>query len=111
MTHRRVRLSTAAEADIADILDYTLESFGEAQTDLYGSLLAESLDALRNGPGIVGSRSREDILPGLYSLHIGRLGQKARHLIFFRKDDGEIIEVLRVLHDAMELTRHLPGAN
>ena len=38
-------------------------------------------------------------------------GRKGRHFIMFRTGhdkDRKVIEVLRILHDAMDLPRHLP---
>jgi len=40
-----------------------------------------------------------------------RQGRKGRHIVLFRvgpDQDREAIEVLRILHDAMDLQRHLP---
>jgi toxin ParE1/3/4 len=34
--------------------------------------------------------------------------QKPRHIIFYRLADDEVIEVVRLLHDAMEVKLHLP---
>ncbi len=108
MTQWRIRLSAEAEADIDEILGYTLETFGEAQADRYRSLLAEALGELSQRPDVPYSRNRDDVRPGLRSLHIARRDNKGRHLILFRTADGQVVDVLRVLHDAMELKRHLP---
>ena len=42
------------------------------------------------------------------SLHVARQGRKGRHLLVFRthEQDG-VIEVLRILHDSMDLARYL----
>jgi toxin ParE1/3/4 len=40
-----------------------------------------------------------------------RFGRKARHFVMFRIDregDREVIEVLRILHDAMDMAEHVP---
>lgn len=44
-------------------------------------------------------------------LHVARNGRKGRHFIMFRVEDIEEenqIDVLRLLHDSMDLERHLP---
>jgi toxin ParE1/3/4 len=51
------------------------------------------------------SKTRENIAPGLRSLHVGGRG---RHVLFFRPADENIIVVLRILHDAMDVARHIP---
>jgi toxin ParE1/3/4 len=47
------------------------------------------------------SKAREDIAPGLRSLHVGGRG---RHVLFFRPSGDNVITVLRILHDAMART-------
>jgi toxin ParE1/3/4 len=100
-----VRLSARAEADYDDILRWTVKRFGISQTASYGALLAESLARLEGGPGIAGARKRDDIGKGLNTLHVGRRG---RHIILFRPggEQDRTIDVLRILHDAMDLPRH-----
>lgn len=111
MTQWRIRLSAEAETDIDEILNYTSEAFGKDQADRYRSLLLEALTDLTRGPDIPNSRNRDEIRPGLRSLHIARRSRKGRHLVLFRASNGQTIDVLRVLHDAMELKRHLPDAD
>jgi toxin ParE1/3/4 len=106
-----VRLTAAAETDFQDILRWTVEQFGEAQARNYAETLSAALEALAAGPTIIGAKARSDIAKGLFTLHIARNGRKGRHFVMFRigGDEGrEVIEVLRVLHDAMDLSRHLP---
>jgi plasmid stabilization system protein ParE len=39
---------------------------------------------------------------------VARQGWRGRHFIMFRADDAcHCIDVLRVLHDSMDLTRHI----
>jgi len=109
-----VRLAAAAEADFQEILEWTVERFGEAQARAYAQTLTAALEALAAGPATAGVKARGDIAEGLYTLHVGRRGRKGRHFVVFRigRDQGrEVIEVLRLLHDAMDLPRHLPPAD
>lgn len=107
----QVRLTAAAEADFQDILRWTLDHFGGAQALVYAETLATALESLAAGPTVIGARARDDIAKGLFTLHVARRGRKGRHFVMFRlgHDRGrEVIEVLRLLHDAMDLPRHLP---
>jgi toxin ParE1/3/4 len=107
----RVRLSAAAEADLREILRWTTERFGGTQAASYAETLTDALAALAAGPEAIGVRMRDEIAKGLRSLHVERNKHRGRHFILFRAiadEDHEIIEVLRVLHDAMDLSRHLP---
>jgi toxin ParE1/3/4 len=106
----RVRLSSAAESDIASIAVWTARQFGEAQALAYVETIGLALEALAGGPEIVGARTRDDIAKGLRDLHVSRGGRRGRHLILFRisrRETGEFIDVLRILHDAMDLKRHI----
>lgn len=107
----RVRLTAAAEGDFRGILLWTVARFGEAQARVYAETLSRALEALADGPMVVGSRARDEIAKRLFTLHVAREGRKGRHFVLFRvmRDQGEnTIEVLRLLHDAMDLPRHVP---
>lgn len=107
----RVRLTAAAESDFQDILYWTAGRFGEAQARVYADTLSAALQALTAGPTVLGAKIRDDIAKGVFTLHVARGGRKGRHFVVFRvgKDEGrEVIEVLRLLHDAMDLPRHVP---
>ena len=106
-----VRLTAAAEADFEEILRWTMDQFGDAQARIYAETLSAALNDLAAGPTVVGAKKRDDILKGLFTLHVARDGRKGRHFVMFRvgrAPNREVIEVLRVLHDAMDLQRHLP---
>lgn len=104
-----VRLAAAAETDYAEIVRWTAQQFGLRQARTYAATLDAALAALITGPGVAGARRRSDIGPHLWSLHVARQRRTGRHVVIFRAPDGAaVIEVLRVLHDAMDLPRHLP---
>ena len=106
-----VRLAAAAETDFQDILRWTLEQFGEAQARIYAETLSAALESLAAGPNVIGARARNDIARGLFTLHVARHARRGRHFIMFRVgrgQDRQVIELLRLLHDAMDLPRHLP---
>jgi toxin ParE1/3/4 len=107
----RVRLAHAAEDDFREIVRWTHQQFGEAQAVSYAKTLSDSLTCLSEGPAMSGARRREDIARGLFTLHVARKGLRGRHFILFRLGRGkdrQIVEVLRILHDAMDLARHIP---
>lgn len=108
MSQWTVRLTAAAEQDFQGIVAWTIEQFGEAQALVYAETLALALEALAEGPSLLDAKRREEIQKGLCSLHVARQGRKGRHFILFRMAPrgGDIIEVLRFLHDSMDLPRH-----
>lgn len=113
MTARRwkVHAGAVAQTDFRAIIDWTNERFGPEQAHSYGAILVDALDALGGGPTALGVKARPDIGPNLYTLHAARQGHRARHFILFRTVTGHHrIEVLRILHDAMDVARHVPHA-
>lgn len=112
MSGRRwtVRLSAAAEADYREILRWTVNTFGVAQAKVYAETLASALQALTAGPTIVSSKERDDIGENIWTLHVARNGRKGRHFVMFRVKSSQgqdVIDVLRLLHDSMDLQRYL----
>jgi toxin ParE1/3/4 len=104
----RIRLGIEAEKDFARILKYTKDTFGQRQVDIYRVTLLKALAALDAGPDVLGSVPREEIRPGLRTLHVARHGHRGRHFIMYRAADAHVIEVVRILYDAMDFARHLP---
>jgi toxin ParE1/3/4 len=106
-----VRLSTAAEADYQQILHWTVENFGTAQARHYADTLSSALTALSAGPAIIGAKGQPEIGNNIRTLHVARNGCKGRHFVMFRVGNilgRDVIDVLRLLHDSMDLERHLP---
>jgi toxin ParE1/3/4 len=105
----RIRLSGPAQADIRGIYRWTVGRFGVLQADAYLAIIDTALDALRGGPGILGARARPEVAPGLYTYHIARQDRRGRHFLLFRVQASERrVIVGRVLHEAMDLARHVP---
>lgn len=103
-----VRLANRADQDFVEILRWTAESFGARQTRVYARTLSLAIEALIEGPGVVGAKRRDEIGAGIGTLHVGRLGRRGRHFVVFRvTTDERTIDVLRLLHDSMDLVRHI----
>ena len=50
-------------------------------------------------------------MKGLYTFHVARHGRRGRHFLLYTVAPGRIVEILRILHDNMDLQRHLPSAD
>ena len=103
----QVQLTDMAEIDLIGIKIWTTEKFGAPQAAKYLGVIALALEDLMIGPKAIGSKPREDIGPNVRSLHMQRKGNKGRHLIVFKEARNQTIQVLRLLHDSMDLTHHL----
>jgi toxin ParE1/3/4 len=110
-----LRLTAAAEADFKHTVRWSARQFGDAQARTYSKTLSLALEALVNdGPDTVGVQRRDEIAKGLRSLHVARGHRRGRHFVIFRvrrEGDLGVIEVLRLLHDAMGFPRHLPSTD
>lgn len=107
-----------AEADIAGILAWSEDRFGEAARRRYAALLAAALRDLVADPERLGSVARPEIGPDVRSYHLfhsrerarieGEIVHRPRHFVLYRIIIPGVIGIGRVLHDAMEIDRHLP---
>ena len=94
-----MRLEFAREAlrDLDEIYQHGLTAFGATQADLYAETLAATIDLIHSFPEIA------PILPdrsdGLRRRSIGV------HGIFFIAD-ADRLQIVRVLHQKMDLARH-----
>ena len=115
----RYRLSDAAQADVINILAWTHEQFGEAARLRYESLIVAALRDVATQPDRPGSIARPELGLGVRSWHL-RLSRdhvgtgadgvrRPRHFLIYRFEPALLV-VGRVLHDAMELARHLDPA-
>jgi toxin ParE1/3/4 len=113
----RFILSPVAEQDILSILAWTHQQFGEQTRVRYEALLVQAILDVAGDPGRSGVAQRDEICEKAFTYHLGHsrhnvdksVGRirKPRHLLLFRvAEDG--VEIGRVLHDSMDLERHLP---
>ena len=106
----RVRLGAAAELDFANIVKWTTENFGARQSRVYQNTLVQAIGELAEGPDVAGSKARGEITAGLRTLHVARRGRRDSHFLMYRVAPKTTIEIVRILHDRMDLQRHLPFA-
>ena len=106
----RIRLGAAAEVDFANILKWTAENFGARQSRVYRDTLVQAIGELAGGPNVAGSRARDEIMSGLRTLHVARRGRRGSHFLMYRAASNSTIEIVRILHDKMDLRRHVPSA-
>jgi toxin ParE1/3/4 len=111
-TEWRVRLTETVQEDFQEILLWTRDQFGLDQAWIYADTLSVALEDLCAGPGVLGVKARGEIGPNLFTLHVARKGRKGRHFVMFQAvlaHGSNVIDVLRILHDSMDLQRHLPS--
>jgi toxin ParE1/3/4 len=104
----RVRLGAVAELDFANIVKWTTENFGARQSRVYQKTLVQAIGELAEGPDVAGSKARDEITRGLRTVHVARHGRRGSHFLMYRVAPKATIEIVRILHDRMDLQRHLP---
>ena len=102
-----VHPASNADRDFTEILRWTVKTFGTRQARIYEATMLQALRALRSGPDALGAKQRDDLAPGIRTLHVARNNRKGRHFIVFRIRENHVINVLRILHDSMELDAHV----
>jgi len=89
-----------AEEDLNDIFKYSYENFGEEQAEKYYGGLEDRFIEILNG--IAHSTDWSDVVPGM------RRTNYERHAIFYERDADDVI-ILRVLHQQVDILRHIGG--
>jgi len=113
----RLRLAAPASDDIADLLDWSFGNFGPAGRRRYEALIVAALqDVARDGRPL-GAQARPELGRGILVYHPRHSRRRARstdgivrnprHFIVYRVPGPDLVVILRVLHDAMDLARHL----
>ncbi|MCK4508006.1 MAG: type II toxin-antitoxin system RelE/ParE family toxin [Desulfuromonadales bacterium] len=102
-----VRLASRAEQDLFEIVQWSATNFGQQQAVAYAETLSLAIGALAEGPEVLDVKRRDEIGDGILTLHVARQGRKGRHFVVFRVGGASTIDVLRLLHDSMDLVRHV----
>lgn len=92
------RLTALAKADLKEIGRYTQRTWGLEQRNRYLIQLDSSFHELAQTPQK--GRKCDNIRQGYRRYQVGR------HIVFYRQD-GNNIEIIRILHDRMDAEAHL----
>ena len=92
----RLRLSPQASEDLRDILQYSLDRWGEEQQQRYAGLLERALITLQDHPN--SGRARPDLWPECRALVV------EQHVILYQIT-GRRIRVARILSRRRDLRR------
>lgn len=92
-------LSPAARADLEEIWDYTCDRRGGDQTETYMREIQRAVERVVDNPGI--GRACDEVRPGYRKHPVGT------HTLYYRVAGVEVIDVVRILHQRMDIDRHL----
>lgn len=95
----RYLLSPAAQADLEQIWDYTYDRWGVDHAEEYLREVQRAIERAAANPRI--GRDCGEIRPGYRKLAAGS------HTLFYRVSAEGVIDVVRILHQRMDVDRHL----
>lgn len=95
----KVILRQRAIDDLNNIWDYTVEKWSENQADKYYATIRFACKAIGENPDL--GREYTGISPNLLGLKSGK------HIIFYHFISDDEIEVIRILHERMDLKNRL----
>ena len=118
--HPKAILSPEARRDLRDALTWSETKFGHDAKMRYEALIVQALRDIESEPARHGSIERSEIMiKGARTYHIRFSRDRAktalgvvhnpRHFILYRRrEDRNVIDIGRILHDGRDLQRHLP---
>ena len=92
----KYHLTNLAVSDLDSIWDYTFNTWGEKQADEYYLALVETFSLIAKRPCYL-DREYTEIHSGLYR----RVCRK--HLVFYRLIQNGDVEIVRILHQRMDI--------
>ncbi len=95
----RFGFSPAAIKDIDAIWEYTADTWNEKQANAYVSNIRDACHSLAEGRSR--GRSIDAVRFGYWKLAV------CSHFLVYRRIDGDVIDVVRVLHNRMDLPNRL----
>ena len=110
----RFRLSRIAQADLALILAPNAERWGIESRRHYAAILVTAIRKVAANPESP-TQARAELAPMLRSLHIQDVRahritvqvMRPVHILYYRTMVPAVIEIVRILHERMEPSRHL----
>lgn len=96
---RKYRISEKAISDLEKIWFYTFNKWSLEQADRYHNLIMNEIEYIVDNYEL--SRKMDHVRLGY------RLSKVKSHLIFFKKTNDNIIEIIRILHQNMDIENRL----
>ena len=99
MSINKYRISEQAIKDLNGIWTYTFHNWSKIQADRYYDLIIGEIEFIADN-FMVGKSAQQTRKNYRYS-------KIKSHLIFYRKEEDEIVEIVRILHQRMDIKKHL----
>tara|TARA_R110000772_G_scaffold103344_2_gene204320 strand:+ start:859 stop:1161 length:303 start_codon:yes stop_codon:yes gene_type:complete len=99
MSKNKYRISEQAINDLNDIWVYTFHKWSKVQADRYYNLIIGEIEFIADN-FLIG-KSVEQTRKNY------RVTKIKSHLIFYRKVENEVVEIVRILHQRMDIKNRL----
>jgi len=117
MASAQFQLSAHAQRDLFKILAHSRRRFGEKSATRYNHLLFTAFETIADDPRLLSSRELLDMR--IYHLRHcrrkasmnGLIVKAPRHFVLYRIKDLGGIEILRLLHDEMDIDQQAKEIN
>lgn len=113
----KLEISLQAHADVEECLFWSAKSFGIPAARRYQKLIFVALEEICQTGKSPNSGFRLGIPPELQFYHLRHSRKKAaiegivvkrpRHFVVYRRGEDEVIQIIRILHDSMDITKQL----
>lgn len=99
MSKSKYRISQQAIEDLTDIWLYTFHKWSKEQADRYYNLIIDEIEFIADNylSGKSIGQSRKNY----------RQSKIKSHLIFYRKVENDVVEIVRILHQRMDVKNRL----
>ena len=95
----RLLFTNKAVEDLTEIWNFTKNIWSENQADKYYQLLIDNCSKVANNPDL--GKNYNGVLKSLFGIKAGR------HIIFYRKSNETEVEIIRILHEQMDLKNRI----
>lgn len=99
MSKNKYRISEQAVKDLNTIWIYTLNKWSKEQADRYYELIIGEIEFVSDN--FLTGKSVEQIRKNY------KVTKSKSHLIFYRKKENDIVDVVRILHQRMDIKKRL----
>lgn len=99
MSKNQYRISREAIIDLKNIWAYTFNKWSKDQADRYYDLLIAEIEFIADN--FLTGKSAEQTRKNY------RVTKVKSHLIFYRKVENDIVEIVRILHQRMDIKKRL----
>lgn len=99
MSLPKYRISNQAINDLNDIWFFTFQKWSKKQADRYYNLIIGDIEFISDN--YYSGKSIEQIRKNY------RVSRIKSHLIFYKRDNNERVEIMRILHQRMDVKKQL----